>query len=775
VNSRSQGLGNLPPELTSFVGRRDTTALVKRLLSTSRLVTLTGAGGAGKTRLALHVAREVRRAFPDGAWLVELAALREPALLYDTMAAAFGLRNLSTQPSTEVLEEHLRDKRLLLVLDNCEHLLDDCAHMVTRALRAAPDVQVLATSREPLRAAGEQVWTVGPLTFPVVTNGANPALMGGAAGRQSEALALFEQRAAAVVPGFTVSRDNETTLARLCQRLDGLPLAIELAAARMRILSVEQLLDRLTNSYDLLTVGDRTALPRHQTLQAAVGWSFDLCSELERVIWARLSVFAGSFDLDAAEYVCAGGDRLAGGDDVFAGLAGLVDKSVLAREDHGHAPRYRMLETIRQYGRERLAESGEDCAVRARHRDYYLSLAENADADWFGPHQADWSSRILREQANIRSALDYCLTVEGDAPVGMRLAAALWFFWILSGHARDGRYWLERALAADARPSRERAKALWVAGSLAVWQGDLALARARLDQCISLAQEIGDESALTSARQVLCNAELWDDQWEAVKHQEEVVRYRQQGGAEINAVAVFSSIDLAFSELLIGRIDQALAFCEESQAVCAQHGERWCLSWVLWALAIIHWVRGDARQAAADLRESLRIRQEINDLHGMLFCVEALAWVSDAAGEAKYAACLLGASQALWKSFGRYLSGFQPYLDWHDRCVRQARRTLGDKSFDAECRRGGQFSLDEAVSCALGTTSSPTPPAAASPQPQLTRREQEVAKLVARGLSNKEIANQLIISPRTAEAHVENILAKLGFTSRIQIARWWTD
>jgi non-specific serine/threonine protein kinase len=357
----------------------------------------------------------------------------------------------------------------------------------------------------------------------------------------------------------------------------------------------------------------------------------------------------------------------------------------------------------------------------------------------------------------------------------MRLAAALWFFWILSGHERDGRYWLERALAADARPSRERAKALWVAGSLAVWQGDLTLARERLNECIDLAQEIGDDSALTSARQVLCNAELWDDQWQAVKHQEEVVHYRQPGGAEINTLAVFASIDLAFSELLIGRIDRALAACEESRAVCAQHGERWCLSWVLWALAIIHWVQGDTRQAAADLRESLRIRQEINDLHGMLFCVEALAWVSGAADDAKYAACLLGASQALWKPFGRYLSGFQPYLDWHDRCARQARRTLGDASFNAECQRGAHFSLDEAVSCAMGTTFNPAPLVAASPQPQLTRREQEVAKLVARGLSNKEIANQLVISRRTAEAHVENILTKLGFTSRVQIAQWWTD
>lgn len=475
-------VGNLPAEVTSFVGRREATASVKRALSEARLVTLAGVGGVGKSRLALHVAREIRRAFPDGVWLVELAKLGTPALVEQTVAAALELRDHSSRDPATVLAEFLADKRLLLVLDNCEHVLARCGQMVDRLLAAAPALSVLATSREPLGIPGERLWPVPPLTLPPADAGAQ------APDRPYEALALFEDRAAAVVPDFTLDKDNKPAVARLCRRLDGLPLAIELAAVRMRVLSAEEMLARLEDRFTLLTTGHRTAAPRHQTLRAAVQWSFELCSEPERLLWARCSVFAGDFDLDAAERVCAG-PGLAHRE-VFEAVSRLIDKSVLTREGGGASARYRVLETIRQYGRERLDETGDTPAVRRRHRDYYLLLAEQADADSGGPHQYEWAERLRAERANVFTALDYCLTIPGQQRHGLRLAATLWFYWIACGSVRDGRYWLGRALKADPAPSRDRARALWTNGWIACLQGDNQAGLALLEEGRDLAQKL---------------------------------------------------------------------------------------------------------------------------------------------------------------------------------------------------------------------------------------------------------------------------------------------
>lgn len=461
------------------------------MLSKSRLVTLTGVGGTGKSRLALHVARELQRAFADGVGLVELAKLRDPSMVGDTVATALGLTDLSNRDSETVLVSFLAEKKLLLVRDNCEHLSRACANLTATLLPAAPGLRVLATSREPLAIAGEQLWPVPPLSVPRFEE----SLAVGRWDRDYEALALFQEWAAGVVPGFSLDRDNSSVVARLCQRLDGLALAIELATARLRALPLTDVLARIDDRFRLLTVGNRAAAARQQTLRATVEWSFDLCTELERTLWARLSVFAGGFDPAAAEQVCADDGVLA--DEVFTAVTGLVDKSLLIKDEDASSTRYRILETIREFGQEQLTER-QDAVFRRRHRDYYLDLAERAEADQFGPNQVEWVNRFQAEQPNLWAALDFCLAQPGQARTGQRMVGGLHWYWI-QRYIRDGRRWLDRALVADTEPSRERMKALWVNGWIAAAQGDTSHALVVLAESIDLARSFNDELALAHA------------------------------------------------------------------------------------------------------------------------------------------------------------------------------------------------------------------------------------------------------------------------------------
>ena len=761
--------GRLPAEVTSFVGRRKATAEVKGALSASRLVTLTGVGGTGKSRLALHVARDLRRAFADGVWLVELAQLRDPSLLGDTVAGALGLSDLSRRDPEAVLAGYLADKQLLLVLDNCEHLLGDCARLVAGLLPAAPGLRVLATSREPMGIAAEHIRPVPPLSVPRP----EASWTGEGWGHRYEALALFEERAAAVVPGFTLHKDNETSVARLCRQLDGLPLAIELAAVRLRVLTVDDILARLQDRFRLLTSGNRAAPSRHQTLRAAVEWSFDLCSELERTVWARLSVFAGGFDLAAAEDVCA--DDELPRQEVFTAVAGLVDKSLLVRGEDAAVSRYRMLETIRQYGREQLA-GGEEVVVRRRHRDHYLRLCEQAEADWFGPRQVEWLDRFRAEAPDVSAALEFCLTEPGQARTGLRMAGALHWYWI-SRAMRDGRYWLDRALAHDSGPSRERIKALWVVGWIAAAQGDATHALAALDECTGLARQFHDESALGHAIAFTGMTKWFQDQLPeaAEAHEQALAHYRT--AEAVDPFTALALCDLGTIVGVLGDIDRAVALCQESIAICEEQGERWAHSWALWHLAFARWLQHDLERAAAHVREALRLKSALGDQVGVAWCVEMLGWISAADDDAQRAAVMFGVGAKMWEPVGGWLGGWGTVRDLSAGAKAQARDVLGKRAFDASVQHGKHFSSDEALAYALSEQPAPAPPAAASlAEPelaQLTRREREVAPLIAQGMSNKEIATKLVVSRRTAEAHVEHILVKLGFTSRTQIATWF--
>ncbi|WP_213575142.1 LuxR C-terminal-related transcriptional regulator [Rhodococcus sp. USK13] len=753
---------NLPADLTSFLGRRSETQTVRKLLSADRLVTLTGVGGVGKTRLALRVARDVRRAFPDGVCLVELASLKDPDLLPHTLIDALGIREQSA-PAPLVLTDYLRPRHTLLVLDNCEHILEAAADLVDRLLRAAPKLRILATSRQALMIAGEHVYPVPTLPVPDV----DVRLAPGSA-TQFAAVDLFAARAAAVVPGFEIIPDNEQAVIRLCQRLEGIPLAIELAAVRLRVLTVEELAHRLDSRFELLREGSRNLPERHQTLQALIDWSYELCTPAEQTLWARASVFAGGFGLDALEAVCA--DELLAEEVILDTVAGLTDKSILIRGEHGGRVRFRMLETIREYGQARLRESGSEAKVQRRHRDWYWRLIEKAAAQWFGPGQEAWAALLRMEHPNVRSALEFCLARPDEVRVGLRMAGLPWFLWTALGFMTEGRLWLDRALAIDQEPSLERVWALGTAADIAVFQGDEAAATALIDAVHDLAGRLGDPQGLAYATHMLGLRELGTDPSAAIPLLVEALE--RYGRADVPADypnSVRPALTIAY--LLSGELDRAADVVEEACEQCKQAGERWLLSYAMWAKGFLRLLQGELEQAEADLCEALQLKRFTQDSLGLAFILDVLAWTAAASGDCERAAVLLGASDQAWQSIGVPLLGAKHLLARREQFENMARQAMGNPGFDTAFARGGQLTVEDMLTFALREHRvSPVEPRQADSL--LTPREREVADLVAQGMSSKEVAAKLVISRRTVDVHVEHIFEKLGFNSRTQIATW---
>jgi non-specific serine/threonine protein kinase len=755
--------GNLPAEVTSFVGRRHEVTGVRRLLSASRLVTLTGAGGVGKTRLARRVGGEMRRAFPDGVWFVELAELRDPDLVAVTVAGALGIREGAVTPDAPGLAEFLSTRQALLILDNCEHLIGACADLAEALLRGCPDLRILTTSRQALRLAGESTLAVHPLSVPDPDVPATPAELA-----RNESVSLLVERATAVLPGLELTDDNCATIARLCQALEGVPLAIELAVARLRVLSLEQILDRLTDRYRLLTSGARNAPARQQTLRALVDWSWDLCSEAERTLWARLSVFSGGLELDAAEQVCAD-DKLPR-ESILDLIESLVDKSVLTRVTDGPRARYRMLEVVREYGAMRLAEAGEQATLAARHRDWFAALAMYGDRRWVSPDQAALMLRLRHEQANLRVALEYAVT-EGPPETALRFAADLEGHWFVRGYLSEGRHWLERALAMPVTRHWTRVKALRVASYIATVQDDLVRAEALLEDARELAATLpaSVESAYIAA--VEGNIAMFrGDHAAALPLLERALEgfraFRAPGGEMWTLCCLGLTRGLAHGPAE-GYAD--LIACRD---LGAASGEVWWRSFALWALSVLRWRAGDDAGATAAARESLEVRRLVEDEQfGVGLSLESLAWIAGSQRRDERAALLLGASRRMWQAMHTSLSTFRRLRGFHDDTMSVVRARLGDRAFDAVLRRGTELSTADAVALALERT--PVPAARSSADDSgLTRREREVAALIAEGLSNREIAARLVVAQRTAEGHVENILSKLGFTSRAQVAGW---
>ncbi|HEU5332512.1 MAG TPA: LuxR C-terminal-related transcriptional regulator [Actinocrinis sp.] len=786
------GTGALPADVTGFVGRRHEVAEVKRLLSTSRLVCLIGVGGVGKTRLAVRAAADLHRAF-DEIRMVELADLEQPALLAQTVATAVGLQDTSGRWSVAALSDFLAGRDMLLILDNCEHVVDACAVLVDALLRGAPGLRILATSRQPLAITGEHTLTVHPLSVP--HDGApDPGGPGGL--EQYEAVALFAQRAAAVVPGFAVDEHNRDAVARICRRLDGIPLAIELAAVRLRALSPHEILALLDDRYRWLTGGSRAALPRQQTLRAMVEWSYGLLSPRERVLWARLSVFGGGFDLAAAEAVCGDADLPAA--DLIDLLTGLVDKSLLMSERRGGRMRYWMLETIREFGLGLLLDSGRELELRRRHRDWYRRRAARAAAEWFGPGQIAWMTALRADRAQLRAALEFSLTEPDEAEYGLRMAADLLNYWLAYSLLTEGRGWIERALVAvdaDCRsagapaPPRSPARAwgLCVGAWLALMQDDKAAAVAALDDSRALAEEPGDARTLAYVSHLSGLAALHEgDVHRAVVHLEETRRTLR---AEDDLFGVvMSSLALGVALADDGAVDQAIALYEECLELTASHGETWCRLYALTVLAIERWRQGDVRRSTTLARQALLLGECFDDRLNMAVGIEVLGWAAAGEGDDTRAALLLGAADAVARSVGMSVLRIRRYIGYHEACESGLRERLGARGYERAFQAGRDHTLKQALARALGRGTGRPEPAADVRRPEaaaagqanpakpagspLTRRETEIAALVARGLSNREIAKTLVIALRTAEGHVEHILAKLGFTSRAQIAAW---
>jgi non-specific serine/threonine protein kinase len=683
--------GNLPAEVTSFVGRRREVAEAKRLLRRWRLLTLTGVAGVGKTRLALRVAGQMRETFPDGVWLVELAALTDDKLLTETVAGVFGIHVQSARPLMDGLADYLQDKQLLLVLDNCEHLVEACAMLVDELLAAAPGLRVLITSRQTLGSAGEHLLEVAPLPVTDLSQATRRLT-------RSPAVRLFIERATTALPGFKINGVDLETIARICERLDGIPLAIELAAVRVRGLSLQQILDRLHDYLEFLAEGSRIAVPHLQTPRAAIDWSFDLCSAQEQEVWARASEFVDGFDLGAAEAVCSGDGIDA--EEILDLVAGLVDKSIFRRVNHEDMARYRMLEPIRQYGQERLASSGRRMTIRVRHLAHCRRLVEWAEHEWLGPNEMDWLARLHREHANLRTALEFCLTESGQERAGLEMLTSLWNYWFLSCFQGESRYWLDRALESNPQSSEARVKALWASGWVALLQSDFAVGMSMVQQCRSLAEWLCDESGIAHATRVSGVAALLrGDIPSAVRLFENALgRLREvgdRGGVWI------SLLHLAVTTAILGEPERAVAFGEECLAL-SDAGAHLSRSWAQWGLAIGRWFTGDRHAAGILIRESLRTsKRPFGSQWSVAHCLETLAWIVAADGHYRRAARLLGAADPIWRASGTRPAKLRYLTPSHDQCEERARGALGDENFATAFQEGVQLRFDEAIAYAL--------------------------------------------------------------------------
>ncbi|MFF9110703.1 ATP-binding protein [Streptomyces sp. NPDC014776] len=672
--------GNLPAESTAFVGRAAELAELAEALRLTRLVTVTGPGGVGKSRLAARAAAHcpVR----DGVWHVDLAPLRDGGLVEYALVEALGLTDHTRRGPRETLLAHLAGRELLLLLDGFEHLAEACADLVADLLARLPGLRILAVGRRPLLLAGERLLTLAPLG-------------------EEEAVELFADRAAAL--GVPVGDDPRVP--ELCRRLDGIPLALELAAGRLRALSPGQLLERLDDRFRLLAGGTRDALPRHRTLRTAIGWSHELCTAPERLLWARLTVFAGQFDLDAVEYVCSGHGLPA--EDVLDVLTELIAQSVVTREETASGTRYRMLDTIRAYGAEWLAATGDAERMRRRHRDWYMGLATWCELDWFSPRQAEVAERVEAELPNLRCALEHCLSEPGEAHLGQYLAGSLWFYWVGCGRLAEGRHWLGRSLELETEGTghsageQPRLKALWVLGYVAILQGDPVPALAALTECRSEAERLGSATGIAYAEhRTGCLALVTDDMARAERLLRSALeRYREIG--ELNSNVLMAQVELAMTRAFQGDLPDAVRLSEDVRRVCEDHGERWALSYALFVLAYAAWAQEDLPRARALLTECLGSAHAFHDLLGSVLAMELLALVTASEGDAVEAAVLQGAAARMWPSVGLPLFGSAHYSGPHRRCEAMARERLGDARYEECLDRGRLLDRSEAVTRAL--------------------------------------------------------------------------
>jgi predicted ATPase/DNA-binding CsgD family transcriptional regulator len=807
--------GNLPASFSSFVGREREIREIQKLLLSNRLVTLTGPGGCGKTRLSIKIAQELSGEFERGVWLVELASISDPTLVPQTIAAALNVREKSGRELMDLLIDSLSARTVLLVIDNCEHLILACAYVAEMLLQNCPDLKILATSREALGLTGEIAWIVPPLSLPEQQPWTNPVSAQDAVHfyAESESVQLFVNRAKAISPDFTLNSGNGPWVAEICRRLDGMPLAIELAAARVRSLTVQEIAQRLDDRFNLLTGGSRTGHPRQQTLAATLEWSYALLLEKEKKVLQRLSVFAGGATMEAAESVCSGdGVEAAEALDV---LSYLVDKSlVTAYSPERGETRYRLLETIRQYALDKLAESGEVDESNNRHLDFFIGWAERAEPYLNGSEQVPWLNRFEIEHDNLRVALEWSLIAANRAEIGLRLAVIMAEFWKMHGYHGEGRARLTAALAHRdvQQPTLTRAQAFHRASTFAFYQSDYSAARVLAEENLVISRKLGSAGRLEVANALEMLAEVATeigDYSTATKFYEEALPlYREVGDlvgigdtlkmlgwgamrigdyeqaeSRLNEglIACRQSGDLrqissalsGLGELAVrrGQYERASDLLRESLNISEHLGEKWGIAIALGSLGWLALRQHDFREMMKLLGESLGVRMETGDRGGIAWCLEKLAEADGEQSHFQRAAVVFGAASALRAPLESVMDGAD--LPDYERMIFRLRTALGKEAFAEAWNEGQAMTLKQAVDYAL-----------AEPEPVqievslkekfggLTGREREVAALIAQGKSNREIALVMTVGAKTVETYVTRILNKLGFDSRVQIATW---
>jgi non-specific serine/threonine protein kinase len=773
---------------TSFVGREHEIPELLRLLDRTRLLTLTGAGGVGKTRLALQTVARLTDRYPDGIRIVELAPLADPALVVTEVGAILGVSEREGRTLVDSIADYLQPRRVLLLLDNCEHLIAACAELVDALVQACPQLRILATSREPLNVAGETSWRVPSLELPDLRRLPPPGRLA-----HCEAVRLFIERARSALPAFQLTEQNAAAVARICHRVDGIPLALELAAARVTVLSAEQIAARLDNLFRLLTTGSRTALPRQQTLRATVDWSYELLSAPEQRLFDRLSVFAGGWTLEAAESICVG--ELVDEPEVLELLARLVDKSLVLTEERDAAVRYRLLEPMRQYAAERLRASGEEAGVRNRHLDWFVRFAVQGDQGLRGAEQDRWLGEIEIEHDNLRTAVDWADTQEDEGEAALELCGSLALFWYFRDHMPEGRSRLERALSRSVPPTAARMRALAGAGWLAHFQREQATARAWIGESLAIARDTGDlraeawalyllgrthyfENEASPARALakasLSCARKAEDPWYAAwaihllaiaaylegnnvavqRHEEESLRRWQEVGDEANAVLAHFWIGLAAHR----DGDQARAVAEYAE--CLSVGSRFRLSQqVTLGLAALAAVAADHDQPNQTVRLAAAVSQR-SEMVGIL-PIPVVQTILETGLESARQALSTEAYVAGW-SEGLVLSEAEAVAE-----AQAVVRSVSERLAGTPTKRVAP--RHEQITVTPGRP--PGGPAHRTRQAfaaGLTVRELEVLRLVAAGMSSNRIAEELVLSVRTVERHISNIYLKLGVRSRAQ-------